>query len=223
MKYDSGRKLREQQRTERHSRCASLQSPATPPRDNTTAACTAACWENWRGTRVFVLNGGPKTRSDRLGLNLLRREKLGCLCRERENLRDISASLFFKLPSCFWNPWAPFTPWLYLYHKNTISGSSVGARQWNTFQTKQMQALQMGAKQQIKHHFVLANKDCKKEDSHLFPLKYCHNTNQHKSFTNTELYWKNTILLSCDQNICAHRQNADTHKEGLNEWVQKKS
>lgn len=116
------------------------------------------------------------------------KEKLGCLCRERENLRDISASLFFKLPSCFWNPWAPFTPWLYLYHKNTISGSGVGARQWNTFQTKQMQTLQMEAKQQIKHHFVLAHKDCKKEDTHLFHLKYYHNTNQHKSFTNTELY-----------------------------------
>lgn len=108
MKYDSGRKLREQQRTRRHSRCTSPRSPATPPGDNATAARTAARWENWRGRGRG---------NERLGLNSLPGKNLGCLCRERENVRDIPASLFFKVPSCFWNPWAPFTPRLYLYHK----------------------------------------------------------------------------------------------------------
>lgn len=162
----------------RHSRCASLQSPATPPRDNTTAACTAACWENWRGTRVFGLNGGPKTRSDRLGLNLLWRKNLDVYV-GKERISETYRQVYFSnSPSCFWNPWAPFTPWLYLYHKNTISGSVVGARQWNTFQTKQMKALQTGAKQQIKHYFILANKDCKKRGHPFIPSEVLP---QHKS------------------------------------------
>lgn len=125
MKYDSGRKLREQQRTERHSRRTSLQSPATPSKRQHHGCVHSGMLGELEGHFCFWAEDEKRPS----WTEFVMKEKLGYLCRERENLRDISASLFFKLPSCFWNPGAPFTPWLYLYHKNTISGSGVGARQ----------------------------------------------------------------------------------------------